>query len=124
MPPAGVDRTAWEAIAALQQPGQPTILHKIIGLYLTSSQTQVTQLQPSLQKQQYDVIRDLAHTLKSSSATLGAHRLAELAKELEDACRTGHVDQTKRLIALVEVEHQTACVIFRQELTSSSREAA
>ena len=124
LPPSGVDRTAWETIARIQRPGQPNVLHKIIGLYLASSQTQVTQLQQSLQAQQYDAIRDLAHTLKSSSATLGAHRLAALAKELEDACQTDHGDQAERLIPLIEAEHHNACVIFRQELTSSSKEAA
>lgn len=123
-PPAQIDRKAWETIAALQQRGQPNVLHKIMSLYLTSSQTQVTQLQQSLQEQRYDAIRDLAHTLKSSSATLGAHRLAALAKELEEACRTNRGDQAERLIPLIEAEHHNACVIFRQELTSSSKEAA
>ena len=124
LPPAGVDRTAWEAIASLQQRGQPNVLHEIMGLYLASSQTQVDQLRESLPEQQYDAIRDLAHPLKSSSATLGAHRLAALAKELEDACRTNHGDQAERLIPLIEAEHYNACVIFRQELNSSSKEAA
>ena len=124
LPPAGVDPTAWEAIAALQQRGQPNVLHKIMGLYLTSSQMQVTQLRVSLQEQQYDAIRDLAHPLKSSSATLGAYRLAALAQELEDACRTHHGDQAERLIPLIEAEHHNACVLFRQKLTSSSKEAA
>ena len=123
-PPAQIDRKAWEAIASLQQRGQPNVLHKIIGLYLTSSQTQVNQLRESLQEQNYDAIRTLAHTLKSSSATLGVHRLAAHAKELEDACWTDHDEQAECLIALIEAEHHTACVIFRQELTSSSKEAA
>lgn len=66
----------------------------------------------------------LAHTLKSSSATLGAHRLATLAKQVEEACRTDHGDHTERLLARIEVEHRNACVIFRNELESSPKEAA
>ena len=31
---AQIDRTAWETIATFQRPGQPSVLHKIIGLYL------------------------------------------------------------------------------------------
>jgi signal transduction histidine kinase/DNA-binding response OmpR family regulator/HPt (histidine-containing phosphotransfer) domain-containing protein len=122
-PPAQIDRTAWEAIASLRRPGQPDVLHKIISLYLTSSQTQVSQLRESLQEQSYDAIRNSAHTLKSSSAMLGAHRLASLAKELEDACRTNGVEQAEQLIALIEVEYRNACVIFRQELASSPKES-
>jgi two-component system, sensor histidine kinase and response regulator len=123
-PPEPVDRTAWASIVAFQKPGQPKVLHKIIGLYLTSSQAQVTQLRQALQGQDYDAIRVLAHTLKSSSATLGAHRLAALAKELEEACRTDHGERAEGLIALIEGEHRDACVIFRQELAPSPKEAA
>jgi HPt (histidine-containing phosphotransfer) domain-containing protein len=100
------------------------VLHKIIGLYLTSSQVQVAQLRQSLQEQEYDALRVLAHSLKSSSATLGAHRLAALAKQLEEACRTVQVEQAEGLIALIEVEHRDASVIFCKELESSPKEAA
>ena len=123
-PPEPIDRTAWETIAAIQIPGQPKMLHKIIGLYLTSSQAQVTQLRQALQGQEYNAIRGVAHILKSSSATLGAHRLAALAKELEEACRTEHGEQAEGLIALIEGEYQITCAIFRQELTSATKEAA
>jgi CheY-like chemotaxis protein len=122
--PEPVDRTAWETIATFQRPGQPSVLHKIIGLYLTSSQAQVTQLRQAWQGRDADAIRILAHTLKSSSATLGAHRLAALAKELEETCWTEHREQAEGLIALIEREHRDACVIFRNELKSSSKEAA
>jgi HPt (histidine-containing phosphotransfer) domain-containing protein len=66
----------------------------------------------------------LAHTLKSSSATLGAHRLATLAKQLEEACWTDHGEQAEGLIARIEREHQHACVILSQELESSPKKAA
>ena len=122
--PAQIDRKAWEAITTLQQPGQPDMLHKIIGLYLTSSQGQIDTIRQSFKAENHEAMRISAHTLKSSSATLGAHRLAALAKELEETCRTDHGEQAERLIALIEVEHHNACVIFRQELTSSSKEAA
>ncbi len=123
-PPEPVDHTAWETIATFQRPGQPNVLHKIIGLYLTSSQAQVTQLRQALQGQEYDAIRIAAHTLKSSSATLGAHRLATLAKQLEEACRTAHVEQVEGLVTLIEIAHRDVCVIFRNELESSPKEAA
>jgi CheY-like chemotaxis protein len=122
--PAQIDRDVWNAIAAIQKPGQPNVLHKIIGLYLTSSQAQVTQLRQAWQGRDSDAIQATAHSLKSSSATLGAHRLASLAKQLEESCRTAHVEQAEGLIALIEIAHRDACVIFRNELESSSKEAA
>ena len=121
---AQIDRNVWDAIAAIQKPGQPNVLHKIISLYLTSSQAQVTQLRQAWERRASDAIQAAAHSLKSSSATLGAHRLAALAKQLEEACRTAHVEQAEGLITLIEITHRDACVIFRNELDSSPKEAA
>ena len=123
-PPEPVDHTAWETIATFHRLGQPNVLHKIIGLYLTCSQAQVTQLRQALQGQEYDAIRIAAHTLKSSSVTIGAHRLAALTKQLEEACRTAHVEQADGLITLIEIAHRDACVILRNELESSPKKAA
>lgn len=123
-PPEPVDRTAWASIAALQRPGQPNVLHKVIGMYLTSSQTQVTQIRQALQGQEYQTIRALAHTLKSSSTTLGAHRLAALAKQLEETAWPEHSHQPEDLITLIEAAYRDACATFRKELEPSRKEAA
>jgi HPt (histidine-containing phosphotransfer) domain-containing protein len=66
----------------------------------------------------------LAHSLKSSSATLGAHRLAALAKQLEETRWTDHGEQAEGLIALIEGEHRDACAILLLELESSPKKAA
>ena len=122
--PAQINRNAWAAIATLQRPGQPNVLHDIIGLYLTSSQTQIDALRQALREQNHDAMMALAHSLKSASATLGAHRLAALANELEEACRTEHGERAEGLIPRIEIEHRDACVIFRTELEPSPKEAA
>jgi two-component system, sensor histidine kinase and response regulator len=119
-----VDCTAWEPLRILKGPGQPDALHEIIGVYLTSSQALVDILRQPLQDQKHDAMMISAHTLKSSSATLGALRLATLANELEEACRAEHFEQSKRLVALIEAEYQKACAIFRREIASSPKQAA
>jgi two-component system, sensor histidine kinase and response regulator len=111
-------------IATFQRPGQPNVLHKIISLYLTSSQAQIAQLRQAWEGRDSDAIQAAAHSLKSSSATLGAHRLATLAKQLEEACRTAHGEQAEGLITLIEIAHRDVCVIFRNELEASPKEAA
>ncbi|MCC6139480.1 MAG: PAS domain S-box protein [Nitrospira sp.] len=124
-PPEGpIDRTAWVAIAALQRPGQPNLLHKSIGLYLTSSHTQMEDMQRAFQQQDLQAMLVAAHTLKSSSAMLGASGLAALAGQLEAACRTGQTIPARELVPLVETEHQRVCALFRQELSRPTEEAA
>ncbi len=123
--PAGpIDRTAWAAIAALQRPGQPNLLHKSFGLYLSSSHTQVENLQRAVQQQDLQSMLMAAHTLKSSSAMLGASGLAALAGQLEAACRADQAMPAMGLVPLIETEHQRVCALFRQELSQSTEEAA
>ena len=119
-----IDRTAWAAITALQKPGQPDLLRRVISLFLTDSQAQVIQLRQAVQTQNYALIQGVAHTLKSSSATLGAHGLSALAKQLEEACRTGHAEQSGDLIALIAMEHQAVCTLLGVEHDSSPDQAA
>ncbi|MDO9118606.1 MAG: response regulator [Nitrospira sp.] len=123
-PVSHVDRTAWATITALQRPGKPNLLHKTIGLYLTSSQTQVDGLRQALQEGNHQAMIVPAHTLKSSSAMLGASRLAELAGQIETACRNGQGTRSAELIPDLEREYQQACSIFRQELSQTAEEAA
>ncbi len=121
---AQIDRTVWASITALQRPEHPSLLHKTIGLYLTSSQAQLHELRQALQEGNHHAMIIPAHTLKSSSAMLGATRLATLAGQLETDCRTGQGTQTKELLLLIEAEHRHISAVFRQELSTSTEEAA
>ncbi|KAF4515849.1 hypothetical protein B566_EDAN000084 [Ephemera danica] len=85
LPPPQIDYTAWANITALQRPGHPNLLQTTIGLYLTSSQAQIDGIRQALQEDNPHAMLVPAHTLKSSSAMLGASRLATLAGQIEQA---------------------------------------
>ena len=119
-----VDRAVWASITALQRPEHPNLLHKTIGLYLTSSQTQIDGIRHALQAQDLQAMLAAAHTLKSSSAMLGAARLAALAGQMEADCRTGRGTEAGKLFPLIETEHQQVSAVLRQELSTSTEEAA
>ena len=123
-PATHIDRTAWASITALQRPGKPNLLHKTISLYLTSAQAQVDGLRQALQEKNHQAMIVPAHTLKSSSALLGATRLAELAGQIESACRDGRGTEAAALIPSLEHEYQQVCSIFHQELSQAAKEAA
>ncbi|OQW68339.1 MAG: hypothetical protein BVN29_00410 [Nitrospira sp. ST-bin5] len=123
-PATHIDRTAWASITALQRPGKPNLLHKTISLYLTSAQAQVDGLRQALQEKNHQAMIVPAHTLKSSSALLGATQLAELAGQIERACRDGRGTEAAALIPALEHEYQQVCSIFHQELSQAAKEAA
>ncbi|MEZ5541097.1 MAG: response regulator [Pseudomonadota bacterium] len=81
------DPQALETIRSIQQPGKPDLLHKVIGHFIDTTPSQLRELQRNIQDNKADAARMTAHTLKSSSATLGAVTLATLLADIETAAR-------------------------------------
>jgi two-component system sensor histidine kinase/response regulator len=81
LPP--IEEEALAEIASLHPGGGEAILAKIISLYLDSSVTLVRSLRTAVEGNDADALSRAAHTLKSSSASLGAATLAEMAKTME-----------------------------------------
>jgi len=51
------------------------------------------------------VLQRAAHTLKSSSATVGALRLAGLCKDMEARARAGNLAQAEHALNRIEIEY-------------------
>ena len=67
----GIDKTTWAAIQALQRPGRPDILARVLATYLEDSRRLVEQIRVAVQSQDPVTLRQAAHRLKSSSGQLG-----------------------------------------------------
>ena len=105
-----------DKIRALQQPGKPSILGKIIKLYLENSPGLITTLRESVEQGDGGALCEAAHSLKSSSANLGAIQLMAVCKELEDMGRDGRTDAAKELIGRIESEFKSANTALAEEL--------
>ena len=79
--------------------GDREFVAELIDEYLADSSERVTSLRDATGE---ELIR-AAHTLKSTSATLGAGRLAAICSDLERAARGG--DRPAELIAAAEGEY-------------------
>ena len=103
--PPAVDVSALEALRALQAPGAPDIRERVIGLYLQQTPQQLGELRAALARQDNTAVERAAHTVKSSSANVGAMRLSVLCRELESvAGDKGGLDVGPRVDA-VEAEY-------------------
>ncbi|MEB3163058.1 MAG: Hpt domain-containing protein [Prochlorothrix sp.] len=81
--------------------------------FLTETFTQDTpamlaQMQQSAAQQDADGLRRSAHTLKSSSATLGATRLSKLCLLLETQARAGDFSQAVELVQQAKSAYEAA----------------
>jgi len=86
-PLAALESSSIETIRAL---GGETLLRKIIGLYFDSAPPLFQSLCAALEHNDPEAARRAAHTLKSSSANLGASRLSELCRAVEADARAGN----------------------------------
>jgi two-component system sensor histidine kinase/response regulator len=110
-----IDQAALNNIRQLQRPGKPDLLEKIVLLYMKDSPGLLNALRDAIHQDDAEQVRMHAHRLKSGSANLGALRLAELCKQLEDMGRNNELQQTLTLLNRVEAEFKLVSVALQQE---------
>jgi HPt (histidine-containing phosphotransfer) domain-containing protein len=79
-------------------------LVELIDVYLQDTPNRVTQLRQALDGGDRDSFVREAHTLKSSSANVGAMGLSALAKEMESAGRSGKIARVASEVTRFEEE--------------------
>ena len=74
---------------------------KIITLYLEDAPRLIAQLERAVVGNDPIALRVAAHTLKSSSANVGATTLSEAARDLEHGARDGTLAKPEALVARI-----------------------
>jgi len=98
----GIDIGCLDSIRSLQSPGKPDLLEKVIGQYFEDAALQVEVMRNGYSAGDTAAVKSASHRLKSSSANLGALRLAELCQELESLCKEGVIPADKNLIGAID----------------------
>ena len=120
-PIAELDATTLNNIRALQRDGGPDILAKVVNLYLKNAPPLLEKIQEATATGNAQLLRATAHSLKSSSANVGATRLAELCAELETMGRENTLDNAMSTLGILEFEFESVCHALQVEL---NRDAA
>jgi two-component system sensor histidine kinase/response regulator len=111
-----IDHKSLQNIRALQAEGAEDILTRIITLFLDDTPEQLTTLQQALRDKNATTVRSIAHSLKSSSATLGALGLSSLFREMEEKGRTNSLSGATELFVQVKSEFQKTIEPLRAEM--------
>lgn len=83
-----IDDDALQNIRFLQTPGRPDLVTQVIDVFLDSSSRIMEEIADATLAGSLERLQTAAHTLKSSSANIGATEFASLAQQLESACQT------------------------------------
>ncbi len=104
-----LDTDVLAALESLQQPGKPSLLGQVIGLYVKHGPLLVEEARSALAAEDVPTLRRTVHTLKSSSANVGAKHLSSLCGELETQLREGWPDDAGRRFSQIESEVSKVC---------------
>ena len=105
-----LDRAALVGIQAVQQPGSPSLLAKIIDIYLENSSKLMNSIRRGMEwPDGAELVRDSAHSLKSSSAMLGASSLAALCSQLEQISREERLGDAGVVFREIETLYPLVC---------------
>jgi CheY-like chemotaxis protein len=102
-----IDRTVLDGIRALEESGSEGLLERIISLYLSDAPRLVDEVLSSAEKGDMDILQRAVHTLKSSSANVGATGFSELCRKIEGSIRAGEpIAAGDPLLSKFEGEHR------------------
>lgn len=84
-----LDAAALQRLRALDPDGANRLVERVLGTFRASLETLLPQLRDGRHAADPAPVRHVTHTLKSSSASVGALRLSQLCAEVEAALRQG-----------------------------------
>ncbi|MBD1940234.1 PAS domain S-box protein [Microcoleus sp. FACHB-68] len=92
------------------------MLTMVIDSYLADAVDLLQALRRAAEQGNATALNLPAHTLKSTSATLGATVLAQLCKQLETMARTGMMEEAAAIVSQVEAEYERVKQELRENL--------
>jgi HPt (histidine-containing phosphotransfer) domain-containing protein len=87
-----LDRSVLASLKELQEEGDPDIIEEVGGLFLEHAPEKIAAIRNAASKKDAKALQLSAHSLKSSSAYVGAMRLSEMSKDLEIMGRLGSLE--------------------------------
>ncbi|MEM5786894.1 MAG: response regulator [Syntrophobacteraceae bacterium] len=118
--PTCIDPSVLDNLGSAFGSNSPNILSMVANLYFSNSPTLLEELRVAMNKTDIRGIGEAAHTLRSTSANLGANVLADLCRRVEERSRQGITGNMEELIQQIETEYLKVRAALREILRSGS----
>lgn len=115
--PEAVDMAVFRAFKEIQAEDEPDLIVELINLYLKDAPVKLASMQEAVAEENVGSLGRAAHSLRGSSASIGAGHVAALCEKLERVDSTG---QAAAIIDRLEQESEGA----RQALAAERRRRA
>jgi HPt (histidine-containing phosphotransfer) domain-containing protein len=109
-----LDEEALRRLSELDPTGANHLLERVFQAFEASALRLLPQMHEALRAADYQGVRHVVHTLKSSSASIGAVKLAQLCAEIENMIRLETVDGLAEPIGRMDREANAVLQALRQ----------
>jgi HPt (histidine-containing phosphotransfer) domain-containing protein len=117
--PSIIDPAAIENLRSLNPGDNDEFLREIVGIFLEDTPQRIAELEASLAENDLNRFTRAAHSIKGSSANLGASILRAEAEKLEHHARKDGLTEVSAMIASIHAEFSRA----KRELLEISGQA-
>ncbi|MBE0620471.1 MAG: response regulator [Burkholderiales bacterium] len=111
-----LDESALDALRALDKDGSRGVVRRVFDIYLKNAPVLIAEMQAGATKNDLDRMSRAAHSLKSSSRSVGAVNLADICRKLERSANEGRVADAASLVAAAVSAHADASRLVREQL--------
>jgi HPt (histidine-containing phosphotransfer) domain-containing protein len=112
---------ALDELRNLDPDGSEGILAQIITLYLDDASKLIAQIQAALAAKDIATLTRHAHSLKSTSLSVGASRVGEIAHSIESGGRKNSVDDCPALLMALAAEFAAAKRALQAEIPAPGK---
>ena len=114
-----IDNAAIDRLREIEAAGNDGLVQRVLQQFLVDGENLVNEIARAVAAGQHDQARQTAHTLKSSSAYLGADRLRSCCVRMEEAAANADSATQNGLIGTLRVEYVRAATTLASLVTPS-----
>jgi len=114
--PDGIDWSLLEAMKALQKPDKPDVRRKLMSVYIATAPALMESIKAAVATGDASALKNAAHSLKSSSLSIGAQVFGKTCGELEMLGRANALADVPALLVRAELEFIAAYSAFLEAL--------
>lgn len=116
---AVLDRRVLDDLRKLTAKGHVNYLNKIIALYEKSAPALAKGVHEAVARNDANALLAASHSLKTSSAMLGATRLSSLCREFETMARSNSLQNAASLLSTFDAECDRVFRSLKQEISAN-----
>jgi HPt (histidine-containing phosphotransfer) domain-containing protein len=111
-----IDPEAIEQLRFLEDEDQPNVVAELVNLFIEHAPPKIAAIRDAIAQQDATAVRRAAHSLKGSSANVGARGMQHVCERLEQDAASGSLEGAPALLAQLEEESVVVADALRAEL--------